>query len=412
MDIQELPHDIKMIIIHMIDFADLARLKCASKYWNLYIERHNIIPAREIRRRKILWKLRQYNPLQQLIDAGVADVLCYIERRCPLVTPELIKLRRPHRWCEITGNPLITIDDLQISTNRPFTSIQFVLRRDSYISVDEMKQAGLSIDWDKSVEIMTINDYLKHQYASLTKLSMFGDITENDIIKHSDIPWEYKYLKFNNRLSIKFLIDHFKETPGNSSREVAYILSNYQKSIDVTEDIGIDEINQFLINPYWPDMYNKRCNVARILQFPEANWNWALISARDDIPISTMLANAHLPWKWHLHCSVVKLPESADHTHPWLQFIVKFENNTLTYDDVLQNNNVSWVWQRIAACKNIPIEVLIGTPHAAAGIMDILSRREDLTFNMICDHPRAKWDLYIIGRKLEQYGAELLKSIQ
>lgn len=408
MEIHELPLDIKRLIVCELNLSNLANFKRASKYWNQFIQYHEIISAREIRRRKLLWRLCQYNPLKQLLDVGI-NVLRHIRCGCLLVTPELIKAQHMRLGPEITENPLITMNDLRdLLTPMQFATTHYHVWRDSYVTIAELSRTGLKINWEMSAMIVTVKDYLAQHCISLTNLAMFGNITETDIINHPEIPWEYKYLINNNQLSVEFLAKHFNVSLGLTRREIVYSVAKYRESAAAQEYTSADELDQFLTDTHVARIYNKYAKITDILQFPTAQWDWAIISARDDIPMSTMLANAHLPWKWHLHKSVVKLPENADHTHPWLQFELKFEHNTLTYDDIMRNSDIPWVMARVVGCRNISIDTLIAAP-LAPGVMSAITRREDLSFDIICKHPHVKWDLHEICHKLNRYAAELLK---
>ena len=409
---QSLSRDIHILIISTLntiygrDVRSIGRLSATCRYFHALIDINNdaaysihMIDARDRSRRKRLAKLRQYNPLNELMkDAGFVS---RVERsvQSPLVTVEvLISYPIDWDWKLLTLNPNINISSLMFLIEMGYVPkcTNFHLKDDSPVTREDLVRHGIPFSAECNINIITTQEYLEKYYSheSIDCFMMFGRLRDADIEKYADkIAWNYDLLLCNNNLSTSALCK-YRDSQG---------LPKYTR----------DEITRFGRDTEYKTQY-----FAELIQECRENLNTSahiLRSAGGCIPPELILQNLDLPWPFDcilldvMEFPVEKLSSFPAHIrvtnsiftvntigeliqYPNSKFHDMYVAGTLDITVLLNNPHIKWDWKILLGYENIHVrDFLKHFNNRIATGWWILSERSDISIDVIRDFPKIGW---------------------
>jgi len=222
-------------------------------------------------------------------------------------------------WPKLSSNPNITmgmfLKILQIYTaqvtkfEEKNDKIKFVLGKNTMITVDDIAGAGLLIDYARSLPAITLPQWQRYGKTAgiiFDELQLKGNITDADVIKNSQLGWKYDLLILNQNISPQLCWKMRRIDRGrfDCSEIRRFCQDPFTKQL--CQDVYVHMYKECGTMPQRVvDAASELFDVDIIIMNIPLQWNWNIINAREDIPVTYKLANEYqldgsfMIYKWN-----------------------------------------------------------------------------------------------------------------
>lgn len=245
----------------------------------------------------------------------------------PLETLILNYPNKPWNWNSLSENPNITAKIIETFPNKPWN--WDILSESPFLTIKVVVK-------------------LKEKPWNWKKLSSNCCFKMKDIEQNISLKWNWNELSKNPNLTIEFLKIH-KEFPLNWCE----VSKNPAITVRIiAENNYIPWIMMIFTNQ------NPNCNLKEIAKYPDLNWDWNLISNKNDFDFSVLDKISHKPLNWNL---------------------LTLKKN-LTLDIIERYIDKPWNFNILS--KWVPLYFIQMYPHVKWNT-DVIFEREDLTVDFI-----------------------------
>lgn len=411
-----LPAEIHTEIIKMIDLLPISprpdvraigRLARTCRYFRDLININSpksmfLANPREKQRREQCMRLRARNPLDQLMIASnffvehqhvIYDFMTaevYEKYKSRIGGIGVDKMEGP---ALLTRSPYITIEMLlEIVPDDILKSTSFQLAANSFITINELHLNGLSIDYDSSVEALSLQDCLYHK-CNFNKFMISGKVNPNDVEARTDLKWLYYSLVQNPNIPLKKLLEWRK---GCRFADAAISIQEIIRFTQCHSDDNIRADYEKMIietNPpsYLTFIISKYFSFQTILDNPKYPWDWVAISFVHGTEhyIDCESKQIILPW----YVDSIRFISEHDLFDDRLRYHKMFLAGQLTIEDIMQDYNKSKVWKWyttiIATSAQYSAQSLFeNIPPCFIDCFPKIFSREDVTIDDILRYPK------------------------
>lgn len=381
-------------IIKWLDIQTLGRVAQINRYWMSLTDISSHVSLAEKSRRMRCLQLRRSNPLWETNDININRETISAIAHYTVTFDIIIGHHINWNWPGLTCNPNITMDMILDLMSRPKLAIpkntQFVLSRPTKlnpapITFDDM--ISLCIDIQRSINAMTVADYRRYKdQIDFAEFMQHGNITVDDINNSPDLPWDVHDLIHNCNIPLQFIYDTYN--------------NDYLMNV-TTRWIFCDEYHKYLLQNVLPAILstdvdpNMRANqppveyavsMANVLQHPQVDWNWYLLSLSKNITYTERFQNRHIPWVVYWRLMVVNIRDFDD---PSAIYLFMADRGELTTQHVISNPDVNWNYLRLYEKNIIDFRIFIKMSDPHLGRHELLRVTDDYVVN----NPDIDWSV-------------------
>lgn len=414
--LNDLPLDMHLEIMSCLDVQTTGRVAQLNRYWRQLTNPAALVTSSDRARRTRCGLLRRDGRISKLFaslsDRAARHLIGHPGVLYDDITAKLPKPDAPTRL-RIAENPNITIEMLlEYTRDIDLTGYQCLLSSNSTITYDELILHGIPIH-EGSVCALT--------YAQFVKLNLQGDlrtafyrsgrITPEDIIANADeFDGLYIGLLINENIPTVFLLEHFGITvngkPVNCMFLDQEIIRAMRSPIRVEYQSSLAA--QAACNAYLCSRICNNFDIIKsldrefILNHPDWDWNWTLITMSKKITVWDHLKLSKIPWNWDGIPIAMQMAAYGRPTEINLKYEKMCEDGTITIADIKSKDG--WNWIRLATVPSLDIRELL-LEYMASKDFNIttnwrfyaaLSSREDLTVDIVYEYPQVAWNCNII----------------
>ena len=185
------------------------------------------------------------------------------------------------------------------------------------------------------------------------------EISEDTILKNSDLPWWWDELESQRSISNTTLMSN----PDKTSN--AHFLEGYTNIKKLRENLDRDW--------NWKNL-SLRFDIKLIEQNLDLPWDFVNMSYRTDLNIDVIIKNKHLNWSWFFLC---------------------YYNTIITLDIVMENLDLDWDISEITSCFLKDMSVLEKYPDFPWKL-NLIVKRPEFGAKLIKKYPNYDWNWKII----------------
>lgn len=267
-------------------------------------------------------------------------------------------------WDKLSENPNISIEFIDNNMNLPWNFS--CVSENPNLSFDFVKK-NISQDWKWS------------------RLSSHDNITPEVIENNKDLPWVWEARRmgsscvlFNKNITFDFI-------EKNKDKELdIYILVREDNRLSTSDYIRLSKLfPEYFEFESWDDLWfneiSKKSNIDLniVVENPEINWDWELISTNPNLTIEFLLRYPDKPWNWKQfsknpnlkNITLDIIEQNLDKNWNW-QCISEF--NKLTMDFINKYPDKNWNWYSISSNLNIILDIIVEASSMGGNIYDAL----------------------------------------
>lgn len=243
---------------------------------------------------------------------------------------------------------------------------QLMLIKAGYIDIDswdmQPSRATLLEFLDKKWDMLVVNNTISAKFAidnpqfnwDWRTISQYADL--DDIKAHPELPWDYKFLSWNENITIEFIL--------SCPDKWNYIRLSSHMPIDIMDKYNLP----------WVWSNTSRCN--------GLTWQYVFDHSYD----------------WTFHMLYMSLPTTlADVEKYNLKYFTVMSRNPLLDFEVVLKYPEGWNWVDLS--YNQPWKVIFDNLNKPWDI-DTLSKRDDITWDIVCKYPNLPWSFAMLSRNL------------
>lgn len=248
---------------------------------------------------------------------------------------------------------------------------------------------------------VTAEHYKKYQMRDHIKL-MTNDI--NEILDNPNLPWCWSALSMTLSVSVIFdnpdLPWNYFAMSKNLSLSIHDVLQNLNLPWDKSSvsKLATDQIIDNYSDYPWDEFY-MRIESIEFIRNHKIDWTWA----SKNMPISDILDNKDLPWKYNviskrndLSIQDIRLLKDKWEQHKYVfqdEFVNPWYNLTIETNitDILANPALPWLYYEISKNKTLTLDIINNNPHIQWNYRD-LSQAPFITVSFVKQYLDQDWD--------------------
>ena len=227
-----------------------------------------------------------------------------------------------------------------------------------------------------------MDKYLWDKYDIFTRINLYH------LNNHTIKPITYNALSFNSNIPFSYVLKH-KYEHWNWEGVIATILTDYDyhcyqdecdeifksKSFTYCEHLSVSLIYELCGLYNFKNILLYKAPLKFILEHPDYEWDWDVISESDIITPNDMISHPELPWKYN------------DINDPSIDLYLKLILLGYTYRNT----------KKLSSSKYIDINDVISNPDIPWDY-DYLSMNPNITWEIITSYPDLPWNLKYIAQ--------------